>query len=594
MAFWKKLNNTDAVPVLKDEMVLDTTPTVNSTTPVTSDGLARAIAGASGEVPVVTENDNGKVLSAIYDEHGPAVEWADAPSELPSVTGNAGKVLSVNSGATGVEWADAPSGVPEYSAADNGKVLGVVTTGVEETPELDWVEVQSGGGTNVIAGDGLTGSSVEAGTASYTGTIDGDSVTVNFGAAFYPAVANQTTIPVSVILNNTMIAGRNTWAGESVYITATHNGVMIKSPAIGVLVEEYVASIGGTVSVLYYDDVATTSFDFKTWDGYSSTFVGGNSGSTVFRFVSGSYNSSLWLYRVDESDPKTYAITATVEESATSLAVTRPLPDYSSAGGKVLKVSSYGDSLTYDGYPVPAATDADNGKFLMVNSGSYNSFVWGTPQVSSNVTAPISGAGTQANPIKLDKDATLATVASAGSWAEGVSLTAHTGSDPYGFVIPGADALALLNGTKSIRVLLEGIQGSCEWTLNGATQHVFGLYAPRNGFDYYAIYTTATSGGSLTDASVLVTMSDSTFVSGEKQQVKNSIDLGNPVYFMLFGSDSGYSKATGLTNYYATMQTADVVQQLSVANPVPAFDTTTDLGKVLTVTANGLEWVTPT
>lgn len=150
-------------------LVLDAVPTVNSLNGVTSDAVARAIAGASGEVPQVTENDNGKVLTAVYDEGGAAVEWAEAqggsvdqtydatstnaqsgvavaqaiaaipapsvdevpdvgstddgkvltasysggvgsyswqtaPTELPSVTGNAGKVLTVNSGATGTEW----------------------------------------------------------------------------------------------------------------------------------------------------------------------------------------------------------------------------------------------------------------------------------------------------------------------------------------------------------------------------------------------------------------------------------------------------------------------------------------------------------
>lgn len=170
MAYWKKLKNTDAVPVLKDELVFDTTPTVNSTNPVTSDGVARAIAGASGEVPVVTEGDNGKILAAIYDEGGAAVEWAEAPSgvpeysaaedgkvlgvvvddsgdtpvasldwvdqpadELPSISGNAGKVLKVNSGATGVEWGEAVTNpVPAYdTTTDVGKVLTVTANGLE-------------------------------------------------------------------------------------------------------------------------------------------------------------------------------------------------------------------------------------------------------------------------------------------------------------------------------------------------------------------------------------------------------------------------------------------------------------------------------
>ena len=61
-----------------DTIVLDAVPTVNSFNTVTSDGVARAIAGASGEVPQVTENDNGKVLTAVYDAGGPAVEWHEA------------------------------------------------------------------------------------------------------------------------------------------------------------------------------------------------------------------------------------------------------------------------------------------------------------------------------------------------------------------------------------------------------------------------------------------------------------------------------------------------------------------------------------
>lgn len=94
-------------PMLTDNLVLDDKPTVNSFNTVTSDGVARAIAGASGEVPAVTESDNGKVLTAVYDEGGAAVEWAEAQgggTDLPELTGNAGKVLAVNSGATGVEW----------------------------------------------------------------------------------------------------------------------------------------------------------------------------------------------------------------------------------------------------------------------------------------------------------------------------------------------------------------------------------------------------------------------------------------------------------------------------------------------------------
>ena len=107
----KKIINSENVqyqPVLTEELVLDDKATVGSFNGITSDAVARAVAGASGEVPEVTSSDNGKVLTAIYDEGGPAVEWAEAPSELPDTTGaSQGDVLSI--GSSGLEWAP-PSG----------------------------------------------------------------------------------------------------------------------------------------------------------------------------------------------------------------------------------------------------------------------------------------------------------------------------------------------------------------------------------------------------------------------------------------------------------------------------------------------------
>ena len=86
----KKIINAEGqkfVPVTTDDLVLDAVPTVNSFNSVTSDAVARAVAGASGEVPQVTEGDNGKILTAIYDAGGPAVEWGEAPSSTVSTSG---------------------------------------------------------------------------------------------------------------------------------------------------------------------------------------------------------------------------------------------------------------------------------------------------------------------------------------------------------------------------------------------------------------------------------------------------------------------------------------------------------------------------
>lgn len=75
--------------------------------------------GNAGQVPIVDEN--GKV------------GWGDIPEELPAVTGNTGKFLGVNDGATGVEWKNVPNELPAIGDSDAGKVLKVNAehTGVE-------------------------------------------------------------------------------------------------------------------------------------------------------------------------------------------------------------------------------------------------------------------------------------------------------------------------------------------------------------------------------------------------------------------------------------------------------------------------------
>lgn len=119
----KQITNTDkkyvSVPVT--DLKLDAAPKVNSFNGITSDAVARAIAGASGEVPQVTENDNGKVLTAVYDEGGPAVEWAEAQGGLPEITeSDNGKVLKAqyDDGTTTAYWGEAGGGGATYTAGD--------------------------------------------------------------------------------------------------------------------------------------------------------------------------------------------------------------------------------------------------------------------------------------------------------------------------------------------------------------------------------------------------------------------------------------------------------------------------------------------
>lgn len=96
-------------PVLTEELVLDDHPISGSFNSITSDAVYKAISVDPGNVPPVESTDDGKVLTASYGAGGGSFEWGTVPSELPAVAGNAGKILAVNSGATGTEWVTPPS-----------------------------------------------------------------------------------------------------------------------------------------------------------------------------------------------------------------------------------------------------------------------------------------------------------------------------------------------------------------------------------------------------------------------------------------------------------------------------------------------------
>lgn len=78
-------------------------------------------------IPGFSASNANKFLQV--GNNGAYLTWANAPTELPTVTGNAGKVLSVNSGATGVEWINnVPiQVVSEMPASPTAGVLYIVT-----------------------------------------------------------------------------------------------------------------------------------------------------------------------------------------------------------------------------------------------------------------------------------------------------------------------------------------------------------------------------------------------------------------------------------------------------------------------------------
>ena len=92
MAINKKINVNDGSgrkfeDVTTSEVTYDTTPQLGSFNPVTSDGVAKAISGASGEVPVVNPGDEGKVLTAGFDGSTPTVSWQNAAASYTAGSG---------------------------------------------------------------------------------------------------------------------------------------------------------------------------------------------------------------------------------------------------------------------------------------------------------------------------------------------------------------------------------------------------------------------------------------------------------------------------------------------------------------------------
>lgn len=215
-AYTKVINSESASyrPILTDTLVLDAVPTVNSFNSVTSDAVARAVAGASGEVPQVTENDNGKILTAIYDAGGPAVEWGEAPNAVPAVTEN-----------------------------DNAKVL--TATYSEGTGSFAWATPSGGGVTKQVIS--LTGGTFSQGTTTTTFTFNlaaanqfyalGKQVSVSYKPKYFP-YADLAGSKIKLYYNNTytITLDATTYSNifcASVFVGNEENSGMASDPSLG-------------------------------------------------------------------------------------------------------------------------------------------------------------------------------------------------------------------------------------------------------------------------------------------------------------------------------------------------------------------------
>ena len=220
----------------------------------------------STELPTITGNAN-KVLKV--NSGASAVEWADESSELPSITGNASKVLKVNSGATAVEWANESTELPAIVSGDAGKVL---TVNAGETG-VEWAA--GGGGGSSISGlvNGAGTNSLVQGTESSDATksalTTGDSAIA--GGYLEPNSTSGTYISATgkgSIAYGSFDKGQNTTA--SGVITATGRG----SVALGSCYGNNYTTMTASGSASMVRGYGAGNYGSVTASGTASTAIG--------------------------------------------------------------------------------------------------------------------------------------------------------------------------------------------------------------------------------------------------------------------------------------------------------------------------------
>ena len=514
MALTKIINdeNKSYRPVLTDKLVLDAKPTVNSFNAITSDAVARAVAGASGDVPQVTESDNGKVLGAIYDEGGAAVEWVDPPVALP-----------------------------EYDASDDGKVLGVVVEGVEQTASVDWVDPPVSNVTTsdkqFTVGVNGTGLPITVDCSGATEVIDTGTITENGTAIRYQSSYPAVKFAMANLTENNLGSGTATLTiPEDVTFDSVHMG--LGSPTAGYL--------DGTNS-MYFCTLTSGMVSSNKINAGTYTISGSNSNPSVYDdgigiFFNGGGDQPYW------DDFK-----AALDEAVQSWTI-----------------SYSGESISgYNFTPAsfPSLTGNAN-KVLKVNSGA---------------------TGVEWSDTQLPEEKSLASANNTISITEGATTVS----------IDVANPLPASTSADENKVLTVNAQGAAEWATSqggGGSSDVFIVEDSTTQGDVYTAYTSGKVLFYKASSGEMYYMSSSQFSTSSQLYLFGAYVGGygsraTVVHFDAYINLANGAPAAPTAPFSSALGNIETIQ---TPPPLPTYSTTTDVGKVLQVTANGLAWVSPT
>lgn len=593
MALTKIINdeNKSYRPVLTDKLVLDAKPTVNSFNTITSDAVARAIAGASGEVPQVTETDNGKVLTAVYDEGGAAVEWADAPVSLPDMTGNDGKILGAvdNSGTMEAQWINPPDGLPSVTG-NAGKVLKVNAgaTGVEwaneSTVTVD--QTYNSSSANAQSGTAVAQAIASIPSSSYTA---GDGIDITNNAVSAKLATGLKIESGSLSINESI--GRATYDYSGELFTLDPDMCAAIDGSGLTFTKKSSISIYGNVYWAIIPKSSASSYWVSNYLIFGSS-VNVSTNPTI-TLLSSNINSgsSTITWATVKASPSNYCVaclTTTVDGGLQPAKFTLTQADTST--GTIAYTKPFVDAIVVAN-PLPDSTSDDKNKFLTVNS--QGSAVWDTIvagnglKKSSNEFSVKAGNGISFADFQEQKTLTLQGIPNgSGGNAGYISIIGLLNEDIVNAIEAGPITINITFEEWSSNPSSTNYKLSIvEWNASGSIPNISNSI--RSNSD-----TSATAGTYTFDLS-------STEYWGSLQQF--SAVKANPQGYALAFVNARYMEEAVSDNVYSNpvntgSMTIPVVTHNAVAvtNPIPAFDTTTDLGKVLQVTANGLAWVSLT